>query len=112
MAGWVVEDAGGIAGFLIARRLVQETEVLNFAVRADRRRRGVGTSLLRKAADWSRSIGAEKLMLEVRASNAIALKFYERHGFSVAGRRPRYYADPTEDALLLSLVVAQAWTRL
>jgi len=105
MAGWVAKDEAGIAGFLVARSLVQEAEILNFAVRADERRRGIGTALLIEALNWSRSVGAEKAILEVRASNESAVKFYERHGFRTVGRRPKYYTDPIEDALLLSLVM-------
>jgi ribosomal-protein-alanine N-acetyltransferase len=103
MAAWVAEDDAGIVGFLIARRLVQETEILNLAVRVATRRCGVGTSLLRTVVDWSKSLGAESVLLEVRATNAAAVKFYEGCGFRLVGRRPRYYADPVDDALLLSL---------
>jgi [ribosomal protein S18]-alanine N-acetyltransferase len=105
MAGWVAEDEAGIAGFLVARHLGEESEVLNLAVRGDSRRRGVGTGLLEAALGWSKSQGARRVILEVRASNVAALKFYERSGFRMAGRRPRYYADPTDDALLLSLAI-------
>ena len=103
MACWVAESEAGIAGFLVAQRLVQENEVLNLAVRTDARRRGIGAQLLEQAIDWSRRCGAEKLILEVRASNLVALRFYERHGFDVVGRRPHYYVDPVEEALLLSI---------
>lgn len=105
MAGWVVEDAGGVSGFLVARRVAAELEILNFAVRADNRRRGIGGALLRAALDWGKSFRAEKAMLEVRASNLAALRFYERFDFRVAGRRLRYYAAPVEDALLLTALV-------
>jgi len=108
MAGWVAEDERGIAGFLVARQLVGEAEILNFAVRADSRRQGTGTALLEKALEWSRSFGAERVILEVRASNVAAVRFYERHGFVVAGKRPRYYAAPVEDALLLNLSLAKS----
>ena len=103
MAAWVAEDERGVAGFLVVRMLVRETEILNFAVRADVRRRGIGTKLIGVAVEWSRGLHAEKVTLEVRASNEGAIGFYERHGFVVAGRRPKYYAAPVEDALLLSL---------
>jgi [ribosomal protein S18]-alanine N-acetyltransferase len=103
MVGWVTEDERGIAGFLIARQLVGETEILNFAVRADSRRQGTGTALLAQALEWSKSFAAERVILEVRASNLAAIRFYERHGFVVTGKRPRYYAAPVEDALLLNL---------
>ena len=43
------------------------------------------------------------VLLEVRASNAAALAVYRALGFAATGRRPRYYADPPEDALLLQL---------
>jgi ribosomal-protein-alanine N-acetyltransferase len=107
-ASWVAEDLRGIAGFLVARQLVGETEILNFAVRADFRRQGTGTALLAQALKWSESVGAERVILEVRASNLAAIRFYERHGFVVAGKRPRYYAAPIEDALLLNLSLAKS----
>jgi [ribosomal protein S18]-alanine N-acetyltransferase len=107
MMGWVADDERGIAGFLVARKLVGETEILNFAVRADFRRQGTGTALLAQALKWSESVGAERVILEVRASNLAAIRFYERHGFVVTGKRPRYYAAPIEDALLLNLSLAK-----
>jgi ribosomal-protein-alanine N-acetyltransferase len=100
MAGWVTEEEGKVTGFLVARRVAADLEILNFAVRPDSRRRGIGAAL-----DWGKSFHAEKAMLEVRASNLVALRFYERFGFQVAGRRPRYYTAPIEDALLLSAPV-------
>jgi len=106
MAGWVAWDNATVAGFLTARRVASDLEILNFAVRQDARRRGAGTSLLREAVEWSKAFHLEKAFLEVRASNATALRFYERHGFRIAGRRPRYYAAPVEDALLLTADIA------
>lgn len=106
MAGWVAEENAEVAGFLAARRVANDLEILNFAVRAGARRRRVGTSLLREALAWSKAFQAEKALLEVRASNAAALSFYEHHGFQVTGRRPHYYAAPIEDALLLTAGIA------
>jgi ribosomal-protein-alanine N-acetyltransferase len=106
MAGWVAEENAGVAGFLAARRAAADLEILNFAVREDARRSGVGTSLLRAAVAWGKTFQAEKAFLEVRASNATALRFYERQGFQVTGRRPRYYTAPIEDALLLTADIA------
>lgn len=105
MAGSVSEDQRGVAGFLVARELVGETEVLNFAVRADVRRQGIGSTLVDAAVEWSRGLGAEKVLLEVRASNIAAIRFYEGHGFVEAGRRAKYYAAPVEDALVLGLAL-------
>jgi ribosomal-protein-alanine N-acetyltransferase len=103
MAGWVAEEERRIVGFAVARRIASELEILNLAVQPEARRRGIGASLLRETIAWGRSFGAEKALLEVRASNLDALRFYQRHGFEMTGRRPRYYKAPIEDALLLGL---------
>jgi [ribosomal protein S18]-alanine N-acetyltransferase len=102
MAGWVGEENGEVVGFLVARRIASDIEILNLAVRPPARRRGVGTAILRHGLEWGRSFQAEKALLEVRASNLAALNFYGRHQFEVTARRPRYYMAPIEDALLLT----------
>lgn len=102
MAGWVAEEDAKVIGFLVARRVLADLEILNFAVRHGERRRGIGTRLFREALAWGQSFFAEKAILEVRASNLAALRFYERHNFEVSGRRKNYYSAPIEDALLLT----------
>jgi ribosomal-protein-alanine N-acetyltransferase len=114
MAGWVATEnsdvgvegaaaiAGEVAGFLVARRLSSELEILNFAVESEWRRCGIGAALLAEALKWAQTFQATQAILEVRASNLAALRFYERHKFEVVGRRPRYYTAPVEDALLLT----------
>ena len=114
MAGWVaeegsevaveagVEGAVEVAGFLVARRVSSELEILNFAVELDWRRCGIGAALLSEAMQWAQTFQATHAILEVRASNFAALHFYTRHKFEVVGRRPRYYTAPVEDALLLT----------
>jgi [ribosomal protein S18]-alanine N-acetyltransferase len=103
MAGWIADERSRAAGFLIARHLVQEMEILNLAVRPDCRRRGVGTRLLRAVLSSGEAARARQVTLEVRASNRAGLAFYERHKFRLAGRRRAYYRDPIDDALLLAL---------
>jgi [ribosomal protein S18]-alanine N-acetyltransferase len=105
MAGWVATEDGEVAGFLVARRVVSDLEILNFAVGEEHRRRGVGEDLLRAALAWAQSFQATQAILEVRASNLAALRFYERYRFEVVGRRPRYYSAPIEDALLLTITL-------
>ena len=105
MAGWVAAEeahGGEMAGFIVAWRVASDIEILNFAVRPDARRRGAGSLLLEQAFEWARSYQADRVFLEVRASNEAALRFYEHHRFEVNGRRPRYYIAPIEDALLLT----------
>ena len=107
MAGWVGEEkAGEITGFLVARRVASDLEILNFAVRPAARRRGVGGELLGESLRWAKSFQAQQAFLEVRISNLAALRFYERHHFLVNSRRPRYYTAPIEDALILSAALS------
>jgi [ribosomal protein S18]-alanine N-acetyltransferase len=110
MAGWVAEN-GSVIGFLIARRVGDDVEILNLAVNPNIRRAGVGTALLREALDWGEKVHAHKAFLEVRAGNAIALQFYDRQGFRPTGRRPHYYTAPVDDALLLALELARENTK-
>ncbi len=100
--GLAAADPAGVVGFLIARRVAGEMEILNLAVEPAFRRRGVAGGLLEAALADGRSAGIRKVFLEVRVSNAGAIAFYERQGFAPAGRRPRYYSDPAEDALVLA----------
>jgi ribosomal-protein-alanine acetyltransferase len=102
MAGWVVEKEGSVAGFIVARKIADDIEILNFAVSPELRARGIGAMLLQQTLAWGKTFEAAHAILEVRASNAAALRFYEHHNFQTVGRRSRYYNAPIEDALLLS----------
>jgi [ribosomal protein S18]-alanine N-acetyltransferase len=107
MSGWVAEAEGGeVSGFLVARRIASDLEILNFAVRSGARRQGVGGALLDEAMRWAKTFEAQQAFLEVRVSNLAALRFYERHNFQVTGRRPRYYTEPIEDGLVLSATLS------
>jgi ribosomal protein S18 acetylase RimI-like enzyme len=107
--GWVAEEPaiGRIAGFVLGRVLRLpgggEGELEAIAVRTEARGRRCGSRLIRQWIAWARSTGAETLRLEVRASNAAALRLYERAGFVRAGVRSGYYRDPAEDAILFAL---------
>lgn len=78
-------------------------ELESVVVSAAFRRAGIGRALCLRAFEWCRSAGARSVELEVRAGGAAALSLYRTLGFNEAGRRPRYYSDPEEDALLLRL---------
>jgi ribosomal-protein-alanine N-acetyltransferase len=105
-SGWVAESEAGVVGFLIARLVLDEMEILNLAVAAEARRCGAGSLLLKEGLAWGEHAGARRAFLEVRESNRGAIEFYRRYGFTEAGRRPRYYADPMEDALVLAIRLA------
>ena len=99
--GWVAERDGQIAGFLMARVITDEFEILNMAVGRQHRREGIASGLIQRALEWALIAEAKSVHLEVRESNVAAISLYSRHGFKVIGRRERYYHDPIEDALLL-----------
>jgi ribosomal protein S18 acetylase RimI-like enzyme len=91
----------GPAGFLLARRSLDELHVLLMAVAPALRRRGGGAALLEAALAAARAAGLAVVHLEVRAGNVAALALYARHGFLAVGRRARYY-EGREDAVLMS----------
>ena len=95
------EPPGQLAGLLIASVVPPAGEILNLAVTAALLRKGIGMALVEEAARRMVQAGAGRVWLEVRASNAAALAFYRRLGFRETGRRPGYYREPEEDALLL-----------
>jgi ribosomal-protein-alanine N-acetyltransferase len=99
---WVEVQGDELAGAVASREVAGEAEILNLAVGAAWRRRGIGGRLMQTALEAARANGVGRVFLEVRESNATARAFYQRLGFSQEGRRRNYYSDPPEDALLLS----------
>jgi [ribosomal protein S18]-alanine N-acetyltransferase len=98
---WAAELDGRVTGILIGRVAADEFEILNLAVVNACRRRGIATQLVKFAREYASAAGARRTYLEVRASNAGGIAFYTRMGFRECGRRPNYYHDPMEDAVLL-----------
>ncbi|MFZ5450607.1 MAG: ribosomal protein S18-alanine N-acetyltransferase [Thermodesulfobacteriota bacterium] len=88
--------------YLIYWVVAEEMHILNLAVHPQRRRRGLARRLLAQAMTHARTLGAQVAWLEVRPSNQPALNLYHSLGFQEMGRRPRYYDDTQEDALLLA----------
>ena len=87
-----------IAGFAVARPLTEgEGELLNLAVDPAFRRRGIGQRLVAELT----SSYTGTLWLEVRESNEAARKLYRTLGFCDAGRRPEYYRDWGESAIVM-----------
>ncbi len=95
------EVGGHVAGILIGRVAADEFEILNLAVAKAARRQGIAVQLVNAALESARAEGARQVYLEVRASNEAAIALYAQLGFQVCGRRPNYYREPVEDAVLL-----------
>ena len=96
----LAEAAGKVVGFLLARQMTDEMEILNLAVAPDSRRQGIGRRLVGEALARGQAQGVRQWWLEVRASNQSARAFYRALGFIEARRRPQYYRNPPEDAVI------------
>jgi ribosomal-protein-alanine N-acetyltransferase len=95
--------AGVIAGFAVASVLLAQAELESIVVAPAFQRRGVARRLFGALATELATAHAKEIVLETRASNQPALGLYRRLGFVETGRRPRYYRDPVEDAILMRL---------
>jgi [ribosomal protein S18]-alanine N-acetyltransferase len=87
----VHEPHGDMIGFILARSVADEAEVLTLAVDPVYRRAGVGRALVEAVALSAAAAGARRLFLEVASDNNAALGLYRAAGFSPVGRRPAYY---------------------
>jgi [ribosomal protein S18]-alanine N-acetyltransferase len=96
-------EAGRIVAMVISWLIVDELHVATIAVHPEFRRQGIGQCLLDEALRDGRAAGIQHALLEVRAGNTAAQALYRKFGFEVAGRRPKYYKDNGEDAILMTL---------
>ena len=99
-----------LAGYIAVYHTPDEVEILNIAVREDRRRRGYGSLLMATALQDAKETGILRGVLEVRISNAPAIHLYESFGFRQVGKRRGYYQDTGEDALIYTLDMGQTRT--
>jgi [ribosomal protein S18]-alanine N-acetyltransferase len=90
--GYVVTTRPGAPGDTV--------DLHRIAVRADHRRRGVGTALLETALASVREEGAQRVLLEVGAENHGAIAFYEAEECTEIDRRPRYYRDGADAVVM------------
>jgi ribosomal-protein-alanine N-acetyltransferase len=105
---WVArEDGEGIVAFVVSWHVADELHVLNVATRSDRRRRGIGRSLMDTVVTYARGQRVKHVLLEVRRSNAAAIALYRRVGFFAMGVRVKYYPDD-EDAVEMVLMLDPA----
>ena len=99
--GAVDTDQNELVGYLIISRYVDAWHVMNIAVDPDFRRHGIATALLEKLFELTDDGSHRGYTLEVRVSNAGAIKLYERLGFHARGIRRGYYTDNREDAVIM-----------
>ena len=97
----VVLEDDRVAGYVGSQTVLDEADMMNIAVHPDFRRKGIAEALVSGLVAALKEKGSRCLTLEVRASNEPAIKLYEKLGFLQIGRRPKYYRNPREDALIL-----------
>ena len=102
-ASFIVAEGedGSVLGYAGLHVILDEGYIDNVAVRPSCRRMGLGDCLLDVFIRFGQA-NLAFLTLEVRPSNTPAVALYEKNGFKEVGRRPNYYDDPKEDALLLT----------
>jgi ribosomal-protein-alanine N-acetyltransferase len=96
-----------LAGYVCFWLVADELQVTNIAVHANYRRRGLGKHLLIHALQLGYYTGARSALLEVGLFNTPARALYEKLGFVVLHRRPGYYSESHEDALVMGLSLDQ-----
>ena len=89
-----------VVGYAAVFCAADEGNLVSIGVDSNYREMGIATELLDIAYDMARDRGVASINLEVRESNIPAISLYECEGFEQVGRRPNFYRNPTEDALI------------
>lgn len=100
---WVLVENSNVVGYVCFWVVAGEVHLMNIAVHPESRCKGVGRYLLNRMIGAGIYEGAQCVLLEVRPSNGSARALYKKSGFREVGRRPRYYRDTGEDAILMVL---------
>jgi ribosomal-protein-alanine N-acetyltransferase len=90
-----------ISAYIIFRLIADEAHLHNLAVKKESKRQGLAQSLMETMKDIAMQVGICARTLEVRETNKEAISLYRKCGFVVKGRRPLYYTDTHEDALIM-----------
>ena len=100
-AWFVAVEDGVVLGYVGSQAVMDEADMMNIAVSPEARRRGIAQGLVEVLVAALKEKEVRRLTLEVRASNDPAITLYHKLGFTQVGRRPNYYRNPKEDALIL-----------
>jgi ribosomal-protein-alanine N-acetyltransferase len=102
-----VKNGGQVIAYAFWHLVVDEVHVLKVAVTPAWRGQGLASRLLERCFAASVEQGVKSAHLEVRPSNIPAIELYQKLGFKLVGRRPKYYSDSKEDALLMMKVLKE-----
>jgi ribosomal-protein-alanine N-acetyltransferase len=90
-----------IVGYAGLWKMSDEAHITTVGVRANQQGKGYGHALMAALIQRAYHLGSRWLTLEVRPSNDVAVRLYEKFGFKVIGRRRGYYTDNNEDAIVM-----------
>jgi len=102
----IFQPESSILGFAVASLIPSQAELETIAVAPEAQRQGVARRIFASLMAELLQAAITEVTLEVRAANLPAIALYRSLGFMEAGRRPGYYDDPVEDALLLNLSIS------
>ncbi len=104
---WGLIEGEELIGYICFWMVVDEVHIMNIAIRADMRRKGMAKLLLSELIRFAKSRNMSKIWLEVRPSNKAALSLYKKMGFKKVAIRKKYYSDTNEDAIVMALEIGQ-----
>lgn len=104
---WVAEREPhhGVCAYMVFWVIYDEVHLLNLATEPASRRQGIARSMIAALLSFCKSRAIDHIVLEVRPTNAPAIRLYQEHGFRPVGVRRRYYADNGEDAVVMVRIV-------
>lgn len=96
----VAKVQNNVIGFAGIKVILDEADIMNIAVRTDKRSLGIGSLLLENLIQTAKQHACTKLTLEVNETNLPAIRLYEKYHFTRIGLRKKYYNN-TNDAILM-----------
>ncbi len=101
----VAKIGSEVVGYVGVYVILDEGQISNIAVLPSFRGRGIGKMLLDALFELCSKLGCQKITLELRKSNTSVLGLYKKCGFEIVGSRPKFYSNPTEDAILMDKIL-------
>ena len=96
------DESGAALAYAGITVSLDDGALTNVATAPAARQQGLGEQVLRALMEEARRRGVTHFSLEVRESNFPAIRLYEKLGFRAVGKRPRFYTDPAEAALVMT----------
>ena len=106
MIGYQLQIKNEIVGFVVARVILDEIEIMNIATHKHYRRMGIAKKILQQMEKDAKQKQIKKILLEVNEKNIPAIQLYQKMGFVQVGKRPKYYNNIDTAILLEKRIVS------